>query len=202
VLIDTGFSFLYRVYSACRAGKMSIMAVATLPSQELPQELIIYRAAHVKQDIALLQRGSSHLRKFAWFLLFPAAFGGFATFLLMLMNPNPTNVVLFIAMGLLLLIAFFYFSISSYIRRARRWAVYTALVMATITGFFTALDLFLPFHRRTPVSVLITCLYVIMHLNTIKDLLHCLGAIDRITWAASLRFKKAHPQEEKAPWES
>jgi len=180
---------------------MWCMAVATLPSQELPQELIIYRAAHVKQDIALLQRGSSHLRKFAWFLLFPAAFGGFFSFLWMLMNPNPNNVVLFIAMALLLLIAFFYFSVSSYIRRARRWAVYTALALATITGFFTTLDLFLPFHRKTLVSVLITCLYVIMHLNTIKDLLSCLGAIDRITWAAALRFRKAHPEEEKAPWE-
>lgn len=180
---------------------MWIMAIATLPSQELPQELVIYRAAHVKQDIALLQRGSSHLRKFAWFLIFPAAFGGFFAFLMMLMNPMPSNVILFIATLLLLLIALFYFSVSSYIRRARRWAVYTALVMASITGFFTALDLFLPFHQRTPVSVMITCLYVIMHLNTIKDLLYCLGAIDRITWAASLRFKQAHPQEEKAPWD-
>jgi hypothetical protein len=177
------------------------MAVASLPSQELPQELIIYRAAHVKQDIALLQRGSSHLRKFAWFLIFPAAFGGFFLFLLTLMNPNPTNILLLIAMMLLLLIAFLYFSVSSYIRRARRWAVYTALAMATITLFFTVLDLFVPLHQKTPVSVMITCLYVIMHLNTIKDLIFCLGAIDRITWAASLRFKQAHPGEEKAPWE-
>jgi hypothetical protein len=180
---------------------MRLMAAASISSPEHPPELVIYRAAHVRQDLALLRKGAGHLRILAWLLFIPASFGGFLAFLMMLMNANPANTMFFVLMLVILIIASFYFSVSSYIRRARRWAVYVALLVAIVPIVISLPFILRPqigFHRRSPGTVMIEMMYLISHLNMIKDLLYCLGAVDRISWAASLRFARKYEMKKEA----
>ncbi len=180
------------------------MACERPDSQESLNELSAYKAAQMRQDLAYLQKGSSHLRIIAWFIFVPAGLGGFFAFLMMLLNPNPNSIGFFIITIFFLAISILYFSVSSYIKRARRWAVYVALIVAMLPILISLPFLFSPkigIHRRSMATVLIETMYLIGHLNMIKDLFFCLGAIDRIRWAAALRFGEGKKPPEPEPWE-
>src|SRR5947208_7430476 len=107
------------------------LASAT-PPPSIPPELRQYQITQLPKDLEHLKRGANHLKVIAWFIFIPASFFTFITFLFLLMQPMPGNQYLFVIMLLFVGVACFYFSVSNYIRRARRWAVYVAIVVALL----------------------------------------------------------------------
>src|SRR5215217_4675356 len=97
-----------------------------------PPELRKYLATQLRRDLECLRKGAQHLRVLGWLLLVPTSFLSFVLFIYMLMQPKQQNALLFGVMLLLLGIAGFYFALSAYIRRARRWAVNVALLVACL----------------------------------------------------------------------
>jgi hypothetical protein len=178
------------------------MTAEAPPHPPTAAELRTYKSSQLRDDLNYLRRGANHLRFIAWFILVPSVFGCFCAFLMLLMRPVPGSVFFFIITVFFIVVSCFYFALSSYIRRARRWAVYLALVVALLPIAISLPFLLQPqvgLHRRSPVTVLVETLYLIGHVNMIKDLVYCLGAIDRIVWAAALRFPKTRLEPE--PWQ-
>ena len=159
------------------------------------------------KDLEHLKRGANHLKVFAWFIFIPASFFTFITFLFLLMQPMPGNQLVFVIMLLFDGIACFYFSVSNYIRRARRWAVYVAIVVALLPILMSIPLLLIPqfgIHKQSPAMLVIEMLYLIGHIKMIRDLIVCLGAVDRIHWAANMRFahEKVLADEKRDHWQS
>lgn len=178
---------------------MSLVAAKT--PAVLPPELKKYQVTQLPKDLDHLKRGASHLRVIAWFIFIPACFFTFVSFLFLLLKPMPGNANLFVIMLVFLGVACFYFSVSSYIRRARRWAVYVAIVVATLPIVISIPLLLSPqigIHKRNPATMVIEMIYLIGHIKMIRDLIICLGAVDRIHWAATLRFTDENKRE---PWQ-
>ncbi len=170
---------------------------------ELTPELRKYQLTQLPKDLENLKRGANHLRVIAWFVLIPAGFLTFVGLLFLLLRPMPGNSVFFLIMVLFLGVACFYFSVSSYIRRARRWAVYVAIVVALLPIFLSIPLLLSPqigIHKQNPATLVVEMLYLIGHIKMIRDLIICLGAVDRIHWATKMRFaSEAKPVE---PWQA
>lgn len=178
------------------------MSVAPSPSPATIPELKKYQATQLHNDLEHLKRGANHLRVIAWFIFIPAIFFSFVGFLFLLLKPMPGNLSLFLIMLVFLGVACFYFSVSSYIRRARRWAVYVAILVALLPILISVPLILTPqigIHKRTAATMLIEMIYLIGHIKMIRDLLSCLGAVDRIHWAAMLRYQSAKKHE---PWEA
>jgi len=168
-------------------------------AKALPPELRKYQLTQLPKDLEQLKKGANHLRVIAWFICIPAVFLAFVSFMFLLMKPIQGNQFLFVMMLAFLGIAAFYFSVSNYIRRARRWAVYVAILVAILPILITIPLILTPnigIHKRTPMSMIIEMIYLIGHIKMIRDLIICLGAVDRIHWAAMLRSStepKANP---------
>lgn len=179
---------------------MSAVHIQTT-ANALPPELRQYQLTQLPKDLEQLQRGANHLRVIAWFICIPAVFLAFVSFMFLLMKPMPGNQFLFLIMLAFLGVALFYFSVSNYIRRARRWAVYVAILVAILPILITIPLILSPnigIHKRTPMSMIIEMIYLIGHIKMIRDLIICLGAVDRIHWAATLRSSL---ENKRNPWE-
>ena len=171
------------------------------PSTKLAPELKKYQITQLPRDLEHLKRGANHLRVIAWFIFLPASFFTFVAFLFLLMRPVAGNANLFVIMMIFLGVSCFYFAVSSYIRRARRWAVYVAIVVATLPILISIPLLLMPeigIHKRSPATMIIEMLYLIGHIKMIRDLIICLGAVDRIHWAATMRYASETRRE---PWQ-
>jgi len=182
------------------------VASTTLPVTIVP-EVRKYQLTQMPKDLEHLKRGANHLKVIAWFIFIPASFFTFITFLFLLMKPMPGNQNLFVIMLLFVGVACFYFSVSNYIRRARRWAVYVAIVVALLPIFLSIPLLLSPqigIHKQSPVTLVIEMLYLIGHIKMIRDLIVCLGAVDRIHWATNMRFthEKVLAGEKRDHWPS
>lgn len=121
------------------------------------------------------------------------------------MRPVPGNQYLFVILLLFVGVSCFYFSVSSYIRRARRWAVYVAIVVALLPILLSIPLLLTPqigIHKQNPAMLVIEMLYLIGHIKMIRDLMICLGAVDRIHWATNVRFmtERVKSQSANEPW--
>ncbi|MFT3878095.1 MAG: hypothetical protein QM703_00365 [Gemmatales bacterium] len=171
-------------------------------------ELRKYQLTQLPKDLEHLKRGANHLKVIAWFIFIPASFFTFITFLFLLMQPKlPGNQNFFVIMLLFVGVACFYFSVSNYIRRARRWAVYVAIVVALLPIFLSIPLLLSPqlgIHKQNPLTLVIEMLYLIGHIKMIRDLIVCLGAVDRIHWAANMRFahEKVLAEEKRDRWQT
>ncbi|MFO0816050.1 MAG: hypothetical protein U0796_22765 [Gemmatales bacterium] len=177
-------------------------AVPAPTTATTPPELKKYQATQLPRDLEHLRRGANHLRVIAWFVFIPAIFLTFVGFMFLLMRPMPGNLSLFLIMLAFLGIACFYFAVSNYIRRARRWAVYVAIVVALFPILISIPLILTPqigIHKRTPATMIVEMIYLIGHIKMIRDLLICLGAVDRIHWAAMIRSKAT---SQKDPWET
>jgi hypothetical protein len=181
------------------------MAAAPPPATTpIPPELKKYQATQLHKDMEHLKRGASHLRVIAWFIFIPAIFLTFVGFMFILMRPMPGNLSLFLIMLSFLGISCFYFAVSNYIRRARRWAVYVAIIVALFPILISIPLLLLPeigLHKRTPATMVVEMIYLIGHVKMIRDLILCLGAVDRIHWAAMIR-SHSQAQTVREPWEA
>jgi len=167
-----------------------------------PPELRKYLATQLRRDLEWLRKGAQHLRVLGWLLLVPTSFLSFLLFIYMLMRPEPGNVALFAAMLFLLGIAGFYFAVSAFIRRARRWAVNVALGVAflpIVLNVSLASRHEIGLHKRNAPNLAVETLVCLMHLRVIIDLIRCLGAVHRISDAAQLRFGIATPTPAE-PW--
>lgn len=171
--------------------------VATLP------ELKKYQVTQLPKDLEHLKRGANHLRVIAWFIFIPAIFFTFIGFLFLLMRPMVQgNLLLFVIMLVFLGVSCFYFSVSSYIRRARRWAVYVAILVAALPILISIPLILSPqigIHKRSALTMIVEMIYLIGHIKMISDLVSCLGAVDRIHWAATLRYQAG---KQTQPWET
>lgn len=170
-------------------------------SKTIPPELKKYQATQMPKDLEHLKRGANHLRVIAWFIFLPASFFTFVSFLFLLLKPMAGNANLFIIMLVFLGVSCFYFAVSSYIRRARRWAVYVAIIVATLPILISIPLLLSPeigIHKRSPATMVIEMIYLIGHIKMIRDLISCLGAVDRIHWATTLRYTQENQRE---PWQ-
>jgi len=178
------------------------MAVApNTNTTAITPELKKYQAIQLPRDLDHLRRGANHLRVIAWFIFIPSMLFTFVSFLFLLMRPQAGHFGFFFIMLVFLGIACFYFSVSSYISRARRWAVYVAIVVAIMPILFSIPLILTPqigIHKRTEWTLLVEILYLIGHIKMISDLFTCLGAVDRIHWAAQLRFQSESKQD---PWD-
>jgi len=180
-------------------------ALSSTKSETILPELRKYQLTQLPKDLEHLKRGANHLRIIAWFIFIPATFFTFITFLFLLMKPMPGNQNFFIIMLLFVGVACFYFAVSNYIRRARRWAVYIAIVVALLPIFLSIPLMLSPrigIHKQSPLTLIIEILYLICHIKMIKDLIVCLGAVDRIHWATNMRFaqEKAASNEFRDRW--
>ncbi|MBL8824952.1 MAG: hypothetical protein JNJ77_20360 [Planctomycetia bacterium] len=170
-------------------------------AKAIPPELRKYQLTQLPKDLEQLKKGANHLRVIAWFICVPAVFMGFVSFMFLLMRPMPGNQFLFLIMLAFLGVAAFYFSVSNYIRRARRWAVYVAILVAILPILITIPLILMPnigIHKRTPWSMVIEMIYLIGHIKMIRDLIICLGAVDRIHWAAKVR---SSAESQTDPWD-
>lgn len=168
-----------------------------------PPELRKYLATQLRRDLEWLRKGSQHLRMLGWLLLVPTSFLSFVLFIYMLMRPEPSNVALFAVMLFLLGTAGFYFAVSASIRRARRWAVNVALGVAflpIVLNIMLASRHEIGLHKRNAPNLAIETLVCLMHLRVIIDLIRCLGAVQRISDAARLRYGGATPATDE-PWD-
>jgi hypothetical protein len=168
-----------------------------------PPELRKYLRSQLFRDMEVLRKGAQHLRVLAWFLFIPTSFLSFVLFLYMLMKPAAGNVALFILMLMLLGIAGFFFSLSTYIRRARQWAVNIALGLALFPIVVTVLLATQPefgLIKRSPLNLSIELMYLVFHIKAVLELSKCLGAVHRIAAAAQLRYGTV-PVESGVLWD-
>jgi hypothetical protein len=168
-----------------------------------PPGLRRYLATQLRRDLECLRKGAQHLRVLAWLLFIPTSFLSFVLFIYMLMRPQMNNIALFLVMLVLLGVSAFYFSVSTYIKRARRWAVNVALGVAMLPIVVSILLASQPevgLHKRTVPNLMVEGLYCLLHLRMILDLVRCLGAVQRISEAAQQRYGTV-PVKTNEPWE-
>ncbi|HMO35288.1 MAG TPA: hypothetical protein PKA06_04525 [Gemmatales bacterium] len=177
-------------------------AVTSNSPPTIHPELKKYQTLQLPRDLDHLRRGANHLKVIAWFIFIPSMLFTFVSFLFLLMRPQLGNFGFFFIMLVFLGISCFYFSVSSYISRARRWAVYVAMAVA-IMPILISIPLILSpqigIHKRTEWTLLVEILYLIGHIKMISDLYGCLGAVDRIHWAAQVRYQSENARN---PWDT